>query len=189
MKVHIDGARIFNAATSQNIDVGNLVKDVDSITFCLSKGLTAPIGSIICGDTKFIYEAKRIRKSLGGGMRQSGVIAACGLYALDYMITQIKHDHQNTKRLAEGINNINGLSVDINNIKSNILYFNIEQGFQRTTQLSHQTKNINSYPFEIALDGIHFFASKPNWFRMVTHYGITSKDIESTISCLQNIVK
>ena len=189
MKLHIDGARIFNAAVAQNIDVMDLVADADSVTFCLSKGLSAPVGSVICGSEDFIYHARRIRKALGGGMRQAGVIAAAGIIALDNMLNQIRKDHQNTKLLAEGISNINGLSVDIGNIKSNILYFNIDKESMRSAKLNKQSKNINTYPFEIVLDNIHFFESRPNRFRLVTHNGITQKDIDKTLVVLENLVK
>ena len=189
MKLHIDGARIFNAAVAQNIDVMDLVADTDSVTFCLSKGLSAPVGSIICGNKEFIYHARRNRKALGGGMRQAGVIAAAGIIALDNMLNQIRKDHQNTKLLAEGISNINGLSVDAEIIKSNILYFNIDKDSMRSEKLNKQTKNIDIYPFEIVLDNIHFFESHRSCFRLVTHYGITRKDVDKTLLVLEDLVK
>ena len=188
MKLHIDGARIFNAAVALNIDVNELVKDADSVTFCLSKGLAAPIGSIICGSEKFIYHARRIRKALGGGMRQAGIIASAGMYSLDNMLDQIHEDHKNTKRLAEGINEIEGLVVDLENIRTNILYFDIEKGGNRGEELARQTNNIETYPFEITLDNICFFESRPDRFRLVTHYGITRDDIEKTLEVLDKIV-
>jgi threonine aldolase len=188
LKFHIDGARIFNAAVSLNIDVNELVKDADSVTFCLSKGLAAPIGSIICGSEKFIYHARRIRKALGGGMRQAGIIASAGMYSLDNMLDQIREDHKNTTRLAEGINKIEGLSIDRENIKSNILYFDIEKDAKRCEELARQTKKIKGYPFAITLNNIRFFESRPSRFRLVTHYGITRDDIEKTLEVLDKIV-
>ena len=188
MKLHIDGARIFNAAVALNIDVNELVKDADSVTFCLSKGLAAPIGSIVCGSEKFIYHARRIRKALGGGMRQAGIIASAGMYSLDNMLDQIGEDHKNAKRLAEGINEIEGLVIDLENIKTNILYFDIEKGGDRGEELARQTKNIEIYPFEIVLDNIRFFESRPDRFRLVTHYGITRDDIKKTLEVLDKIV-
>ena len=189
MKLHIDGARIFNAAVAQNIDVMDLVADANSVTFCLSKGLSAPIGSVVCGSEEFIYQARRIRKALGGGMRQAGIIAAPGIISLDKMIDQIREDHNNAKILSEGISNINGLSIDRENIKSNILYFDIEKEKPRNKELYMQTKNIDTYPFEIVLDNIHFFESRPNRFRLVTHCGITGIDIEKTLLVLGEMVK
>ena len=188
LKLHVDGARIFNAAVALNVDVSELVKGADSITFCLSKGLAAPIGSVICGSEKFIYRARRIRKALGGGMRQAGIIASAGIYSLDNMLDQIREDHKNAARLANGINEIEGLSVDRQSIKSNILYFNIEKGAQRCEKLAHQTKNIKVYPFEVVLDNIRFFESHPCRFRLVTHYGITREDIEKTLEALNKMV-
>ena len=189
MQLHIDGARIFNAAVSLDIDVKDLVKDANSITFCLSKGLSAPIGSVICGSEKFIYYARRNRKALGGGMRQAGIIASAGIVSLDTMIDQIRKDHTNTQRLVEGISRIEGLSIDRENIKSNILYFDIEEGKKRCDELAKQTANKNVYPVDIILDNIYFFETSPSRFRLVTHHGITSDDIEKTIIELKDMVK
>ena len=189
MKLHIDGARIFNASVALNVDVKDLVKNVDSVTFCLSKGLAAPIGSIICGNQNFIERAKRIRKALGGGMRQAGIIAAAGIFALKNLEAQIKQDHLNIKKLSKAINNIDGLDIDLNSIKTTILYFNIDNNVQRSKYLANQTQNIDSYPFEISLHGVKFFESKPNRFRLVTHYGITNEDIDRTIIELSQMIK
>jgi len=188
MKLHIDGARIFNAAVALNVNVKNLAADTDSITFCLSKGLSAPVGSIICGSDKFIYHARRIRKALGGGMRQAGIIAAAGIVSLDKMIDQIKEDHNNIQLLAEGISNIEGLSIEKKNIKSNILYFNIEGGEIRNAELAKQTTSKDLYPFDIKLRNIYFLETSPSRFRLVTHYGITCDDVEKTLVALQGMV-
>lgn len=188
MKLHIDGARIFNAAVAQDVDVKELVKNVDSVTFCLSKGLSAPVGSVICGSEEFIYYARRNRKALGGGMRQAGIIAAAGIFSLDNMLDQIRKDHKNAKRLAAGIDNIDGLSVDKKNIKSNILYFDIDKEAEKSKKLAQQTKNVDLYPFEVVLNNIHFFETYPNRFRLVTHYGITGDDIENTLGVLDKMV-
>ena len=189
MKLHIDGARIFNASVAQDLDVAKLVIDADSVTFCLSKGLSAPVGSIVCGSEEFIYEARRIRKALGGGMRQAGIIAAAGIFSLDNMLDQIREDHKNAKRLAKGIDQIEGLSIDCENIKTNILYFDIEKGTSRCDKLIQQTQNIDIYPFEIQLDNIRFFESQPSRFRLVTHYGITGDEIEKTLLVLGHMLK
>ena len=186
IKLHIDGARIFNASVAQDLDVKDLVTDADSVTFCLSKGLSAPVGSVVCGNERFIYHARRIRKALGGGMRQAGIIAAAGLFSLENMLDQIKEDHNNAQGLAEGIDKIDGLSVDRENIKTNILYFDIEEGKDRGEKIACQTKNIEIYPFEIELDNIHFFESRPNHFRLVTHYGISSNDVQRVLTVFQS---
>jgi len=189
MKLHIDGARIFNAAVAQNMDVKDLVVDADSVTFCLSKGLSAPVGSVVCGSEEFIYHARRIRKALGGGMRQAGIIAAAGIFSLDNMLDQIREDHENARLLAEGIDQIEGLSIDHKNIKTNILYFDIKKGKSRNEKLAHKTKDIDVYPFEIEFDTIRFFESQPDRFRLVTHHGITGRDIEKALLVLTNMVQ
>ena len=188
MKLHIDGARIFNAAVAQDVDVKELVENVDSVTFCLSKGLSAPVGSVVCGSEEFIYHARRNRKALGGGMRQAGIIAAAGIFSLDNMLDQIREDHKNAKCLAAGIDNIDGLSVDKGNIKSNILYFDIDKEAEQSKKLAQQTKNVDLYPFEIVLNNIHFFETYPSRFRLVTHYGITGDDVEKTLGVLNKMV-
>ena len=189
LKLHIDGARIFNAAVSLGGDVKELVKDADSVTFCMSKGLSAPVGSLVCGNEEFIYKARRIRKALGGGMRQAGIIAAAGIVALENTTSQIKLDHKNAKRLAEGISQIKGLSINLEKVKTNILYFDVGKGKTRSKKLAMQTENKSQYPFDIKIDNIRFFETSPNHFRLVTHYGITGDDIEKTLLVLGDMVK
>lgn len=171
LKLHIDGARIFNAAAALNVNVKELVKDVDSVTFCLSKGLSAPVGSVVCGSVEFISKVRRIRKALGGGMRQAGIIAAAGLVSLEKMIPQIKDDHKNAQLLSEGISKIDGLNIDLNNVKTNIIYFGLKSNRITGKQLVSKMENL----------GLKFFETSPNRFRLVTHYGITSVDIEYTL--------
>jgi len=122
-------------------------------------------------------------------MRQAGIIAAAGLFSLENIEAQIIKDHKNAKKLAMAINNIEGLNIDLNSIQSNILYFNIEDSVKRAKHLNDQTLNITSYPFEICLNGIKFFESSPNRFRVVTHYGITEHDIDRTILELSQMIK
>ena len=188
MKLHIDGARIFNAAVALNMDVKELTGDADSVTFCLSKGLSSPVGSVICGSEKFIYHARRNRKALGGGMRQAGIIAAAGIVSLDKMITRIQEDHQIIQILADGIAEINGLSIDSEKIKSNILYFDIDRGRKRSKKLAKQTEGNNQYPLNIILDNIYFLETSPCCFRLVTHNGINQDDIEIVLSVLGKMV-
>ena len=178
IKLHIDGARIFNAAIAHETNVADLVIDADSVTFCLSKGLSAPVGSIICGKKDFIYHARRIRKALGGGMRQAGIIAAAGIVSLDKMISQIKNDHENAQKLAEGISQNGGLSVDIEKVKTNIIYFELKSSKLKGSELVNKMEN----------KGIYFFETSPNRFRMVTHYGINGKDVNTTLMELDKIV-
>ena len=172
MSVHIDGARLFNAAISLGVDAADLAAPADSATFCLSKGLSCPIGSVVVGSEDFIDRARRWRKMLGAGMRQVGVVAAAGVYALDNMIDRLSEDHSNAKKLAEGLADIDGISVDPEAVKSNIVYFNIPPG--SGTSISSDLKD----------RGILVNAGDPV-MRMVTHYGISSEDIDYTLVAMQ----
>lgn len=178
LKLHVDGARIFNATTALNISLKDMIDNVDSITFCLSKGLACPIGSIICGSKEFIHSARRMRKVLGGGMRQAGIIAAAGLIAINQLESQIQDDHLNAQLLSDGINNINGLNVDCDKVKTNIIYFELKSKTISSTELLTKMKN----------SGILFFEVSPNKYRLVTHYGITESDIKYTLSSFQKVL-
>ena len=172
IKMHIDGARIFNAAVAQGVEVQELVEDADSISFCMSKGLAAPVGSVICGSKDFIDQARGIRKGLGGGMRQAGIIAAAGIVALETMVDRLQEDHTNARLLADGIADLPGVVLDPETIKTNIIYFDLDDNA------------IESADFltVLAAKGIQFFDTGPRRFRMVTHYGITAEDILYTIN-------
>ncbi len=175
LKLHIDGARIFNATVSLNISLSSLVENVDSITFCLSKGLSCPIGSVICGSEEFIYSARRMRKALGGGMRQAGVIASAGLVALKTMNDQIKIDHQNAKLLADGLSNIKNIILDTNKIHTNIIYFKLADDIMNAKEFLKTMENA----------GILFFESFENQYRLVTHSGITQDDIDNAVKIFE----
>jgi threonine aldolase len=179
LKVHLDGARIFNAAVALDVDVKELTGPVDSVSFCLSKGLSAPVGSVVCSSSEFISEARRNRKVLGGGMRQCGIIAAAGITALEQMVERLKEDHANALRLAEGISQIPGLSIDLENIHTNIVYFDLEN--ERLTAESLVKK--------LADRGVKILSLGPASLRAVTHYGITADDIDVTLNALQKIMK
>jgi threonine aldolase len=125
--VHLDGARLFNAAVALRRDARDFARPVDSVTFCLSKGLAAPIGSVICGSGAFIARARRIRKMLGGGMRQAGIIAAAGIVALEHMVTRLAEDHANARALAEGLAALPGLVVDLARVETNIVIFRVDR--------------------------------------------------------------
>ena len=172
MYVHIDGARIFNAAVATGSTVADLTKNVDTVSFCPSKGLSAPSGSLLCGNKKFIYKARFNRKALGGGMRQAGILAAAGIVAIDNMSSKIIEDHRNAKALADGIAKIDGIIIETEKIKTNIIYFKLDH------------PKVNS---ELLLDimnkkNIRFFELGPNWFRLVTHSGISKENIDYVIS-------
>jgi threonine aldolase len=174
LAVHLDGARIFNAAVALGVDVQELTRGVDSVSFCLSKGLAAPIGSVICGSKSFIAEARRTRKMVGGGMRQAGIIAAAGIVALDTMVDRIREDHDNAARLAQGIARIGGLSIDLTRVQTNILYFDV----------AAQGMTAEDLVKKLAARGVRVLSTGPTRLRAVTHYGITADDVDQTLSAL-----
>ena len=176
--VHLDGARIFNAAVALGINVKEFASSVDSICFCLSKGLSAPIGSVICGSRDFIAEARRNRKLLGGGMRQTGIIAAAGFLAIGKMVKRLTEDHANARRLAEGIGKIAGLSIDIERIKTNILYFDLNSGGLAPDEFLARLEK----------KGIKLLRTGPSRFRMVTHYGIRSEHVDTALASLSEVL-
>ena len=178
LQVHLDGARIFNAAVALGVDVKELTGPVDSVSFCLSKGLSAPVGSVICGSGEFISEARRNRKILGGGMRQCGIIAAAGIIALEQMTERLTEDHANARRLAEGIAEISGLSLDPKSVKTNIIYFN----------LAGKRLSAGTLVKQLANRGIKILQLGPAQLRAVTHYGISSEDIDMTLTALSRIM-
>ena len=172
MSVHVDGARIFNAAVATGSTVADLTKNVDTVSFCLSKGLSAPSGSLLCGDKNFIHRARFNRKALGGGMRQAGILAAAGVVAIDIMSAKIIEDHRNAKALAVGIAKIDGIIIETEKIKTNIIYF----------KLNHPKINSESLLDIMSKKNIRFFELGPNWFRLVTHSGISRENIDYVIS-------
>jgi threonine aldolase len=174
LSVHLDGARIFNAAIALGVSVKDLTRDADSVSICLSKGLAAPVGSVVCGSSQFIAEARRTRKVVGGGMRQAGIIAAAGIVALNEMVDRIQEDHDNARRLAMGIAGIEGLSIDPARVQTNIVYFDLP-GDRPTAE---------EYAQEAARRGLRILSTGPNRLRAVTHYGISAQDIDEALSIL-----
>ncbi|MEE9496906.1 MAG: low-specificity L-threonine aldolase [Desulfobacterales bacterium] len=179
LKIHVDGARIFNAAVSLNVNPKDLVAEADSVSFCLSKGLAAPVGSVICGTQDFIDKARRARKVVGGGMRQAGVLAAAGIVALNEMVDRLADDHANARKLAEGLSDMEGLDIDPNGIKTNIVYFETTREDLPAIELE---KRLNA-------EGIKILAFGPRRLRAVTHYHITAEDIEFTLGVFSKILK
>jgi len=179
LKVHLDGARIFNAAVALGVDIKEFTRHVDSLSFCLSKGLSAPVGSVVCGAGEFIAEARRNRKLLGGGMRQAGIIAAPGIVALGQMIDRLTEDHKNARHLAEGIAGVPGLSIDVSTVYTNIVYFDIESENITAEQLKAR----------LAEKGIKALPTGTARIRMVTHHGIEAEGIDLTISALNDIMR
>ncbi len=169
VRVHIDGARIFNAAIAQGLPVSTLAASADSIGFCLSKGLGAPVGSVLCGSAGFIARARKMRKMLGGGMRQAGVIAAAGIYALDHMVDRLAEDHENARALARGLAELPMIDVDADAIETNIVIFHVAgdwQDFART----------------LKANGVLASVYGERKMRMVTHYGVARADIDEVLA-------
>lgn len=175
--LHLDGARVFNAAVALDVDVKELTQHVDSVSFCLSKGLSAPVGSVICGSKQFIYEARRNRKALGGGMRQCGIIAAAGIEALETMVERLAQDHDNARRLADGIARIEGLSIEPERVQTNIVYFDVVG----------ETMSAERLAAKLGDKGVKILQLGPSRLRAVTHYGIGAEDIDLTLAAIEQV--
>jgi threonine aldolase len=176
LSLHIDGARIFNSATAQNAPVRELVEPADSVMFCLSKGLAAPIGSMLLGTKQFIQRARHIRKMLGGGMRQVGVVAAAGLISLEKMTERLGDDHARAKKLADRLGGVNGLVVDQNSPYTNMVYLNLSDEVQTTTQqIAQKLKDV----------GVLVDPENARRFRLVTHYLIDDPAVETAVAGFQ----
>ena len=178
IKVHMDGARLFNACIALDESADKITKNVDSVTFCLSKGLASPIGSIICGSADFIAEARRIRKSLGGGMRQTGIIAAAGIVSLNKMRNRLKDDHANATYLANGLHKLSGIDLNIDYVPTNIIFFNFDH------------PNISSYDLvnHMKSHGILFSDYNGKHCRLVLHHGISRHDVEKVIDVFNKLL-
>jgi threonine aldolase len=179
LKLYMDGARIFNAAVALKVDVKEFTRHLDNLMFCLSKGLSCPVGSMVVGTREFIDRARKNRKILGGGMRQAGIIAAPGIIALEKMIDRLEEDHKNAKCLAEGIARIDGIAVDMDRVQTNMVLFDIS-GLKVPDELFLSKLKENSV---LAL------TNAKNKVRMVTHRGIEKEHIEKTITAIENVVK
>lgn len=177
LKFYMDGARIFNAAVALNLDVKKFTKNVDNLMFSLSKGLSCPIGSILVGSNDFIKNARKLRKVLGGGMRQAGIIAAPGIVALESMIDRLDEDHRNARKLAKGIAKINGIQIDLEHVQTNIVCYNI----------SNLGINSELFVSKLKENGILALPMTKNSVRMVTHRGIEKQQIEIAISRIEEI--
>jgi threonine aldolase len=177
--LHLDGARIFNAAAALDVDVKALVAPTDSVTFCLSKGLCAPVGSVLCGSTKFINRAHRIRKQLGGGMRQAGVLAAAGIVALEQIAPRLKEDHKRAKDLAAGLESVPGILLNTQEPSSNMIYISLDEDLSITgTELAQSLEKA----------GILVNVVGPQRYRLVTHFWIDDKAIDNTIRIFKEIL-
>jgi len=175
LKVHVDGARLFNSSVAQGVDVRELSAAADTVTICLSKGLSAPVGSLVCGTRDFIARARRTRKVVGGGMRQAGILAAAGIVALDEMVDRLAEDHANARALAEGLSTMPGLTLDLEFVKTNIVFIDVEREDLTAPVLAARLKP----------DGVLVQVTGPRRMRAVTHYGITAEDIDFTLTAFK----
>ncbi len=177
LPVHLDGARLFNAAAALGESVANLSRECDSVMFSLSKGLGAPAGSILLGKKDFIEKARVWRKRLGGGMRQIGILAAAGLVALDESPAKLGGDHANAKNLAEGVANLKGIAIDPEKVATNIVIFDVTGTGQSPAQLCEKLKTRGVLAIGFG-----------NAIRMVTHCDISSENVETALSVMQEII-
>jgi len=172
LPVHLDGARIFNAAVALETTAKNIASNADSVSFCLSKGLACPVGSLLCGSREFIGRARRMRKVLGGGMRQAGVFAAAGIVALESMIDRLTEDHLNARALAEGLGLVAGLNVRPVKRRTNMVMFEVDGGAPTGAKFAAAMKE----------RGVIAHARGPSSFRAVTHHGISRRDIDLVVA-------
>ncbi len=176
LHVHLDGARIFNASVASGVDVADIAACADTVTFCLSKGLACPAGSVFCGSAEAVEQARRWRKRLGGAMRQAGVIAATGLIALDTMVDRLADDHTNARTLAEGLAELPGVKCDLSRVQTNLVFFDLD----RMTGADFEN--------ECRKRGLLGGATGAHRVRFVTHYGITAEDIQSTLKICEEVL-
>lgn len=178
LKIHVDGARLFNAAAALKVTAADLAAPADSVSICLSKGLGAPVGSVVCGPRTFIDQARRARKVVGGGMRQAGVIAAAGIVALTEMPRRLDQDHGNARRLAEGLGQIDGIDLKSSQVRTNIVYFRITRQDLPAEDLADRLDQM----------GVRLLAAGPGLCRAVTHYQISAEDIEIALEKIGRVV-
>ncbi len=179
LAVHLDGARVFNAAVALRLPIAEVVADVDSVSFCLSKGLSAPVGSLVCGSKGFIQEALRQRKVLGGGMRQAGVLAAAGIVALETMVDRLAEDQANAKRLAEGLSQLPGIVLNPEQVSSNLIIF----GLDLTAPSGAELKA------DLEAWGVKIHAMGGRKVRVLTHYGIEAEDVDYALTAIRAVLE
>jgi threonine aldolase len=178
--LHLDGARIFNAAAALDVNLADLVAPADSITFCLSKGLSAPVGSVICGEAEFIHKAHRIRKQLGGGMRQAGVLAAAGIVALETIVPRLKEDHLRAQELASGLAAIPGVELDLGTPHTNMVYLTL--GNAISFDANEVARLLKKKDILVGVVG-------PRRFRLVTHYWIDEQAVTQAVDAFRAVLQ
>jgi threonine aldolase len=176
--LHLDGARIFNAAADQGVPAHELAQPADSVTFCLSKGLCAPVGSVLCGSAEFIAKAHRLRKQLGGGMRQAGILAAAGIVALEAMVDRLSDDHRRARNLAQGLSFLPWLTLDPGTPQTNMIFMSIADGYPG------DAKQVAA---ALTKQGIKVGVVGQRRFRLVTHYWIDDASIEKALLAFEDV--
>jgi len=175
LAIHLDGARLFNAAVALDVAAAELAADADSVTFCLSKGLSAPVGSVLCGSTEFVSRARKARKMLGGGMRQAGVLAAAGIVALETMVDRLVEDHSHASVLAHGLAELQGIELDPASVRTNIVLFRLVRPALSPAQLVDR----------LARRGVALFAAGGDTLRAVTHRHVDVGDVDEVLEAFK----
>ncbi|MBI2157992.1 MAG: aminotransferase class I/II-fold pyridoxal phosphate-dependent enzyme [Candidatus Rokubacteria bacterium] len=183
--VHLDGARLFNAAVALRREAREFARPADSVTFCVSKGLAAPVGSVVCGSVEFIARARRTRKMVGGGMRQAGVIAAAGIVALERMVDRLAEDHANARRLAEGLAKLPGLAVDLATVQTNIVIVRVERPGGPAASAAATGELVAG----CAARKVKVHAMGPAAIRCVTHKDVDAEDIRRTLEAFAELTR
>src|SRR5204863_9598646 len=176
--VHLDGARLFNAAVALGRPAGDFTRPVDSVTFCVSKGLAAPVGSVVCGGADFIARARRLRKMRGGGMRQAGIIAAAGIVGLERMVDRLAEDHANARALAEGVSGLPRVRIDRASVQTNIVIFNVDR-----------PRGVDELAAGCLARKAKIHAMSPTAVRCVTHKDVDREDITRALDAFREITK
>jgi len=179
LSVHLDGARVWNASVATGIKPQEYAQWADSVSVCLSKGLGAPIGSLVAGDKEFVNRVHRFRKMFGGGMRQAGIIAAAGIYALDHHLERLREDHQNARRLAVGVKELKGVSIDPKHVETNIVIFDVANTRMTAPQVGEAMKK----------EGVLIHAFGKAQIRLVTHLDVTAEDIEKALKAFKKVFR
>ena len=177
MRVHLDGARVFNAATYLGVEAKEIAQHADSVMFCISKGLSSPVGSLVCGDADLVAEARELRNRIGGGMRQAGVLAACGIVSVTEMTKRLGEDHANCRLLAEALAAMPGIVLDLETVQTNIVYFSSSGGLEATRSIEKRLKRA----------GV-LCAEHGGRVRMVTHNDVSREQIEKAIEVARRVV-
>jgi threonine aldolase len=180
LRVHLDGARLFNAATALGVDPTVITTHVDSVSICLSKGLCAPVGSVLVGNADFIHQARRHRKLLGGGMRQAGVLAAAGIIALKTMTQRLQADHDNAQALAQGLATIPGIVLDPAVVETNMVFFDLAKDVDLSPERLIKTLKVDH--------GLYIGGYGDCTLRAVTHYWIEPPQVERLLEAIRNIL-